>query len=215
MKEKAKVAIIGTGNIGSVLASNLVKNKRSVILANRTAQKADSFAEKLGHFAISSDIPSAIKQSDIIVLSIWYGEIKEFLNQYREELKGKIIIDPSNPIAPDNKGGFAKIIGEKESAGEIIGGLLPAGAKFVKAFGTLGAASLENAANQNPPRVLFYANDDTSLNDTIDELIKDSGFEPLRVGGIDQSIKIEVFGDLHEFGALGKTVTRNEIQGKI
>jgi hypothetical protein len=27
------------------------------------------------------------------------------------------------------------------------------------------------------------------------------------IGGLDQSIRIEVFGDLHEYGALGKTVT--------
>ncbi|TAL42223.1 MAG: NADP oxidoreductase coenzyme F420-dependent, partial [Chitinophagaceae bacterium] len=32
------------------------------------------------------------------------------------------------------------------------------------------------------------------------------------IGGIDQSVCIEVFGDLHEFGALGKTVTRSEVK---
>jgi predicted dinucleotide-binding enzyme len=44
----------------------------------------------------------------------------------------------------------------------------------------------------------------------IAQLIADTGFEPVRVGGIDQSLRIEVFGDLHEFGALGKTVTLAE-----
>ncbi len=48
----------------------------------------------------------------------------------------------------------------------------------------------------------------------IEELIRDNGFEPIRVGGIDQSIRIEVFGDLHEFGALGKTVTVSEVKAK-
>ena len=137
------------------------------------------------------------------------------LVQYGEELKGKIIIDPSNPIAPNDKGGFDKIIGEKESAGQIIARLLPKETKLVKALGTLGAASLENTANQNPAKVLFYANDDTSLNPIIDQLIKECGFEPLRVGGIDQSIRIEVFGDLHEFGALGKTVTLVDAKTKL
>ena len=49
----------------------------------------------------------------------------------------------------------------------------------------------------------------------IEELIQDSGFEPVRVGGIDQSIRIEVFGELHEFGALGKTVTRAELKQPV
>ena len=125
-----------------------------------------------------------------------------------QNLQGKIIVDPSNPIAPDEKGGFKKIIGENESAGEILSSLLPKNAKLAKALGTLGVASLAGAAFQKPePAVLFYATDDTSINAEIEQLIRDNGFEPVRIGGIDQSIRIEVFGDLHEFGALGKTVT--------
>lgn len=58
--------------------------------------------------------------------------------------------------------------------------------------------------------MLFYATDDISINADIEQLILHNGFEPVRVGGIDQSIRIEVFGDLHEFGALGKTVTLAE-----
>jgi len=45
-------------------------------------------------------------------------------------------------------------------------------------------------------------------------LIRDNGFEPVSVGGIDQSIRIEVFGDLHEYGALGKTVNLSEVKAK-
>ena len=90
--------------------------------------------------------------------------------------------------------------------------MLPKNAKLAKALGTLGVASLASAAFQTPANVLFYATDDVSINADIEQLIRDNGFEPVRVGGIDQSIRIEVFGDLHEFGALGKTVTRNEIK---
>lgn len=210
--KKAEVAIIGLGNIGQVLATNLVRNNRQILLANKTSEKAIKLAGKLGHLAKAKDIVSAINDADIIVLAIWFSEIKDFLKKYETELQGKIIIDPSNPIAPDNIGGFTKIIGEKESAGLLHAGFLPKESKLVKAFGTLGAASLENASNQNPAKVLFYANDDTSINGIIDELISDCGFEPLRIGSIDQSIRLEVFGELHEFGALGKTVTLNEVQ---
>jgi len=126
-------------------------------------------------------------------------------------LQGKIIVDPSNPIAPNDKGGFDKIIGEMESAGVINASVLPKGAKLVKALGTLGVASLAKASNQKPePTILFYANDDISINKAIEQLIRDMGFEPFRIGKLDQSIRIEVFGDLHEFGALGKTVTKSE-----
>ena len=58
-------------------------------------------------------------------MSVWFSTIQELFKQYSTELQGKIIIDPSNPIAPDGNGGFKKIIGADESAGEILKGLLP------------------------------------------------------------------------------------------
>lgn len=205
---KSKVAIIGLGNIGQALATNLTEGKRPVILAGRNLEQAKSLAEKLGPLAQPMEIGAAIKAADIIVMAVWFNVIKDLLYQYDGVLQGKIIVDPSNPIAPDGKGGFVKAIGEKESAGQLIAALLPKGAKLAKALGTLGAASLASAAFQKPePTVLFYASDDTGINTDIEELIRDTGFAPLRVGSIDQSIRIEVFGDLHEFGALGKPVT--------
>jgi 8-hydroxy-5-deazaflavin:NADPH oxidoreductase len=210
MNMKSKVAVIGLGNIGTAVASNLVKGNRAVIIADRTIEKAKALSQKLGSLAQPMEIPAAIKEADIIVFAVWFNAIKELLHQYATELEGKIIVDPSNPIAPDEKGGFKKIIGDKESAGAIIAELLPKNAKLAKALGTLGVASLANAAFQQPANVLFYATDNNSINTEMEELIRDNGFEPVRVGGIDQSIRIEVFGDLHEFGALGKPVILSE-----
>ncbi|HZZ74649.1 MAG TPA: hypothetical protein VFE04_01940, partial [Puia sp.] len=83
------------------------------------------------------------------------------------------------------------------------------------ALGTLSGGSLAGAAFQNPPKVLFYATNDTTIHEDLEQLIRDNGFEPVLVGGVDQSIRIEVFGDLHEFGALGKTVTASEAKEKV
>lgn len=213
---KPKVAVIGLGNIGGAVASNLAKGNREVIVADRTLQKAKDLAAKLGALALPLDIPSAIKEADIIVLAIYFRPIQEFLKQYSSELEGKIVVDPSNPIAPDDKGGFKKIIGQNESSGQILSTQLPKGTKLVKALGSLGAGSLATVAFQEPDRaVLFYASDDASINEKIEALIKDSGFEPLKLGGLDKSIRIEVFGDLHEFGALGKAVTLAEAKTKL
>jgi len=212
MTQKSKVAVIGLGNIGTAVATNLVKGNRSIIIADRTIEKANKLAQKLGSLAQPKEISAAIKEADIIVLSVWFNAIKELFITYAKELQGKIIVDPSNPIAPDEKGGFKKIIDKDQSSGQILSSLLPKGAKLAKALGTLGAASLSKAAFQQPDKAVgFYASDDSSINTEIEELIRDNGFEPVWVGGINQSIRIEVFGDLHEFGALGKTVTLSEV----
>lgn len=215
MKTKLKVAVIGLGNIGTAVATNLVKGKRPVIIADRTISKANLLSQQLGQLAQPMEIEAAIKEADIIIMAVWFAAIKELLVTYAKQLEGKIIVDPSNPIAPDENGGFKKIIGEKESAGEILAALLPANAKLVKALGTLGVASLTNAAFKTPANVLFYATDDVTVNAEAEELIRDNGFEPLRAGNINQSLRIEVFGDLHEFGALGKTVTLTEATAKL
>ena len=118
--------------------------------------------------------------------------------------------DPTNPIASDGHG-VRKLIGDQEPSGPILAGLLPAGAALVKAFGTLSAPSLGSAARQEPDRaVLFYAADDDAAGDLVAGLIRAAGFDPVRVGGLDQSIRIEMFGDLHEYGALGRVVNRTE-----
>lgn len=215
MQTTLKTAVIGLGSIGKVAAANLVKGNRAVIVADRTIEKAKAIAGELGSLASPMRIEDAIKEADIIVFAVWFNAIKELLGTYAKELAGKIIVDPSNPIAVDDKGGFKKIIGENESAGEILAGLVPAGAKLVKALGTLGAATLQNAAFQNPANVLFYATDDTGIHAAVEQLIHDSGFEPLRAGNLSQSIRIEVFGDLHEYGALGKTVSLAEATKKL
>ena len=213
MADKTKVAVIGLGNIGTIVATNLVKGNRAVIIADRTFDKASKLANELGELATPRQTADAFSEADIIVLAVWFNTIQELFTNNGPELENKIIIDPSNPIALDEKGGFKKIIGTDESAGLILSDLLPKGAKLAKAFGTLGAASLSDAAFQKPEKaVLFYALDDNSINNEIQELISDSGFDPVHIGKLDQSIRIETFGDLNEFGALGKTITLKQAQ---
>lgn len=214
--QKTKIAIIGLGNIGKAVATNLAKGNHAVIVASRELSKAKELAGSLGANVAAEEIITAIKNADVVIPAIYFDKIKEFLKTYAKELDGKIIVDVSNPIAPDGKGGFEKIIEQEQSAGRILSELTPANAILVKAFGTLGAGSLVKAAFSEPEKkVLFYASDSINSNSRIEELITASGFAPFHVGGIDQSIRIEVFGDLHEFGALGKTVTLKEAKEAV
>jgi predicted dinucleotide-binding enzyme len=211
-----KTAIIGLGNIGVRLATHLTAGGEAVIVAERNFEKAKQVAAKLGGKAHAMPIDDAVAEADVIVLAIWFNAIKEFITAHRQDLAGKIVVDPSNPIAPDGKGGFKKTIPADQSSGQIISGLLPERAELVKAFGTLSAESLGSAANRSPDRaVLFYATDYAEAGEAVAKLITASGFAPMNIGGIDQSIRIEVGGDLHEFGKLGKPVSVKEAQAAV
>lgn len=213
---KTTLAVIGLGNIGKVVASNLVKGSHPIIIASREIEKSQLLANELGNLATAKSTANAIKEADVVIPAIYFSNLKDFFKTYAAELEGKIIIDVSNPIAPDGNGGFKKIIGEMDSATKILLEFIPKNAKLVKAFGTMGVNSLSEDAFAQPDRkVLFYASDNTNINEKVEELITSSGFAPLHIGGLDNTIRIEVFGDLHQFGALGKTVTLKEAKSKL
>jgi predicted dinucleotide-binding enzyme len=205
------VAIIGTGNIGGRLAAAFAAGGQDFLLAGRDIDATRKLAADLGGHAEAVSVDEAVERAGVLVPAVWFDVFKELIAQYGGRLAGKVIIDPTNPVGPDGKGGFAKIIGAQESAGEILAGLLPAGARLVKAFGTLSADTLSAVARREPERaVLFYAADDDAAGEEVAELIRTAGYEPVRVGGLDQSIRLEVFGDLHELGALGRAVSKTE-----
>ena len=205
------VAIIGTGNLGGRIATAFAAGGQDFLLAGRDTDAADKLASDIGGHAEVVSVDEAVDRADVLLLAVWFDAFKELIAQYGDRLAGKVIVDPTNPVGPDGKGGFQKIIGEQESSGQILAGLLPPGARLVKAFGTLSADTLSAVARREPERaVLFYAADDAAAGDQVAELIRTAGYEPVRVGGLDQSIRLEVFGNLHEYGALGRVVTKSE-----
>jgi len=205
------VAIIGTGTIGSTLAANFAAGGQDFLLAGRDQDKTSKVASHVSGHAEAVSVDEAVDRADVIVVAVWFDDFKQFIAQYGDRLAGKVIVDPSNPVGPDGAGGYRKVIGEQESSGQILAALLPAGARLVKAFGTLSAPSLAAAAWREPERaVQFYAADDVAAGDLVADLIRVDGFEPVRVGGLDQAIRIEMLGDLHEYGALGLVVTESD-----
>jgi len=208
---ESTVAIIGTGNIGSTLAAEFAADGQDFLLAGRDEQAARTIAAGLDGRAEAVSVDEAVQRADALVVAVWLPDFEQFIAQYRDRLAGKVIIDPTNPVGPDGAGGYRKVIGEQESSGQLLASLLPPGARLVKAFGTLSAPTLSSAARREPERaVQFYAADDDGAGDLIADLIRVGGYEPVRVGGLDQSVRIEMFGDLHEYGALGRVVTKSE-----
>ena len=210
------VAIIGAGNIGGRLAAIFAAGGQDFLLAGRDLDATRKIASDLDGHAEAVSVDEAVDRADVLLVAVWLDAFEQLIAQYGPRLAGKVIVDPTNPVGPDGAGGYRKVIGEQESSGQILAGLLPAGARLVKAFGTLSAPTLSAAARREPDRaVLFYAADDDAAGDLVAELIRTAGFDPVRVGGLDQSIRIEMFGDLHEYGALGRVVTKSEALAAI
>jgi predicted dinucleotide-binding enzyme len=81
------------------------------------------------------------------------------------------------------------------------------------AFGTMSAGLFESASHRSPePAVLFYATDDNRAGEEVERLIRTAGFEPVKAGGIGQSGRLEVGGDLHDL-VVGPAAARSLIGG--
>jgi predicted dinucleotide-binding enzyme len=197
-------AIIGIGNIGGALARNLVRGDEPIVLAAKDETHAATLAQELGDLARAASVEEAISESDAVVFAVWLDTIKELTAKDADLLEGKVIVDPSNPIGVDENGQMTRTLPEEQSSGSVVAAMLPAGAHYVKAFGTLGADSLASAGNREPRRaVLFYATDDDAAAAAIERLIGAAGFAPLKVGGVADTGRIEVpGGDLHQGGGL-------------
>ena len=205
-------AIIGIGNIGGTVARYLVAGGERVILAAQEEAKPKELAAKLGPLASAAPVRKAIADADVVIFAVWFDTEQQLIRENSDLLDGKVVVDPSNPLKPDGKGGMVRTLSDGQSSGSVIAGLLPRGARFVKAFGTLSATSLASAANRKPDRaVLFYATDDGRAAVVIEHLIAAAGFDPVKVDGIKSSLRIEMFGDLHEYGGLnGKLLNARE-----
>jgi hypothetical protein len=179
-------AIIGTGNIGGTLARHLVRGGEPVVLAAKDEANAAALAQELGELARAASVEEAIADADAVVFAVWLDTFKELIATDARLLEHKVVVDPSNPLGFDESGQMIRTLPEGQSAGSVVAALLPAGAHYVKAFGTLGADALASAANREPRRaVLFYATNDEAAATTIEALIHAAGFEPLKAGGVE------------------------------
>jgi predicted dinucleotide-binding enzyme len=210
-------AIIGVGNLGGTVARHLVAGGESVVVAAKDESKAKALAADLGPSARALSVEDAVAAADAIVLALWLDDLREVIPQEAHLLDGKVVVDPSNPIGFDGNGQIFRTLPEDQSAGSIVAALLPAGAHYVKAFGTLGADSLAASANREPRRAaLFYATDDDLAATTVEHLIRAAGFDPLKAGGVADAGRIEgPRGDLNQFGLDGEIIDLEQARSAL
>ena len=206
-------AVIGIGNIGGTVARQLASAGEPVVISAVNPDDLAKLAAEIGSRATAaSGNRDAVQRADTIVLALWLGPMKTVIDEVADLLPGKLVIDTSNPISVGADGNISRTLPDGQSAAEVVSGWLPKGTSYVKAFGTLSAPMLGSGAHRAPePAVLFYTTDDAAATSEAERLIRLAGFEPARAGGVRDSLRIEVGGDLHAFGGLnGRLVDKKE-----
>jgi hypothetical protein len=193
-------AIIGTGGIGSAIARRLAAGGEPLRLSSKDASAARALAAEIGGDSVAAaDNLDALRGADAVVLALRFTVLKSVVAEIAGSLPGKVVVVPSNPLTADANGNVSRVLPEGQSSGVVVAGWLPPGARLAMAFGSMSADIFMSAANRSPERaVLFYAADDGPASEEAARLIRTAGFEPARAGGVEQSGRLEVGGDLHD-----------------
>ena len=147
MKDQTKIAILGgTGALGSGLAKRWAKAGYSVIIGSRTAQKAQEAADALetaagGPKATGATNLDAAKQGDVVVLTVPFSNHNALLEEIRNAVDGKIVIDAVVPLVPPRVAVVQ--LPAEGSAAMIAHQLIGDKARVVSAFQNVGAAKLQ------------------------------------------------------------------------
>jgi 8-hydroxy-5-deazaflavin:NADPH oxidoreductase len=208
-------AIIGTGVLGSVIARQLASGGESLRLSSGADTKsARTLAAEIGPAAVVAvGNRDALQGADAVVLALRFTVLKSVIDEIADPLAGKLVVVPSNPLTADAQGNVSRVLPEGQSSGKVVAGWLPAGARLAMAFGTMSANLFASASNRSPERaVLFYVTDDDRAGEEVERLIRTAGFEPVKAGGIEQSSRLEVGGDLHDL-VVGPAEARSLIGG--
>ena len=137
-------------------------------------------------FAISC-AREASWEADIIILATPYGTEKEVAEKIREVATGKVVISISNP--PNSS--YNDLVSSPDtSAAEELQKLLP-NSKVVKTFNTTLAADFMTPAIDGKTSEVFIAGNNSDAVDTVSEIVKTAGFNPIVVGDLTVSRTLE------------------------
>ncbi len=207
-------AIIGTGGLGSVIARRLASGGETLRLSSADTESARTLAAAIGRGAdAASDNRDVLQGADAVILALRFGVLKGVIEETADLLTDKVVVVPSNPVGLDAQGKIVRLLPERQSSGEVVAGWLPEGARLVMAFGSMSGDLLESSSKRSPElAVLFYATDDEPAGRQVERLIRTAGFEPMKVGGVEQSGRLEVGGNLHDL-VVGPAEARSLIGG--
>lgn len=201
-----KIGIIGSGHIGGNLGILFAKAGYEVLYSSRHPGELKDLVMASGPRACSGSVDEAITFGDVILLSVPLKAIPEFAASTKGALKGKIVIDTSNPY-PERDGAIGTE-GRKEPGGmgPFVARLLP-GARIIRAFNTVYFEDLRRTINRNGDRIgIPIAGDDQEGLNAAVELVEQSGLEPVVVGSLSTSKLFDVGTAVYATSASAKEI---------
>jgi hypothetical protein len=189
-----KITIVGAGNMGRGIGTRAVAGGHQVELVDPDPAEAQQLAGELGGGATALE-PGAPFGGQVVVFAVYYPGIKDAVQQYADQLAGKVVVDITNPVDTQTWDRLATPAGS--SSAEEVQQLVPPGTPVVKAFNTTFAGTLAEGQAHGQQLDVFIAGDDPDAKQQVAQVVADGGLRPIDVGPLRRAQQLEQLGFLH------------------
>lgn len=191
-----KIAVIGTGRVGSTLAKRWLANGHQIIFGTRDprSEKTRDLLKGLGNNATASTVAEAAQAGDVIFLAVpWESALATVRSMGLVDRK--ILIDATNPIAMTPAGlQQGLLIGHQSSAAEQIADAIDA--RVVKAFNQAGTDVMGREDLSSANSTMFICGDDEDAKKTVAGLVGELNYRVVDAGDLRQARLLEPLGML-------------------
>ena len=187
-----KVGVLGSGDVAKTLASGFLKHGHEVMMGTREPTKLKEWAGKNPKGKVGS-FGDAASFGGLVVLAVKGSASAEALRAAgASNLSGKPVIDATNPIAdaPPVNGVLRVFTSLDEALVERLQREF-AGAKFVKAFNSVGAALMVNPELKGGRPTMFICGNDEGAKKTVTGILEQFGWETADMGKVEAARAIE------------------------
>jgi hypothetical protein len=175
--------VLGSGDVGQVLAKGLKDHGYEVRIGSRTPAKLADYAKRTG---IPAGTFAEVGQwGEALVLSVKGDAAEQVLALVgKRQVAGKLVIDTTNALTDDtpDQGVLHAFTGPNESLMERLQQGYP-DARFVKAFSCVGSARMVDPDFGGVRPTMFYCGNDAKAKATVAQLLEDFGWEGADMGG--------------------------------
>lgn len=182
-----KIALIGAGNVGTVLGKGLSDLGHEVIYGLRNPE--DTKYDGLKDFASLKSVAEATQEAELIFLATPWSQTKNAIDAMQGNYKGKILIDCTNPLKDDLSG---LTHGFDTSGGEEVA-KWASGARVVKAFNTTGTSNMAAPEFDSRKSLMLIASDDDEARLFVKNLADELGFDSYEFGDLSSARYMEPF----------------------
>lgn len=193
---RLRIAVLGTGPIGRAVGSCWAAAGHDVTFGSRTPATHAALASDVGLAVSVGTWSEAVAGADVVLLAVAHAGVEDALNAVASELKDTVLVDATNPMGLDPSGRIVSTLPAGLTQGSWTAQRLP-GVRVVRAFSHVMDELLSSRGRRQPHfwGMAVAGDDQQALRTTVD-LVQETGFTPVVIGGLAQSAPLDPGGAL-------------------